>query len=102
MSAELDTQDAQMAEAIRNSSIGTTEVVEIVLAAGYRKPRLVATLDELAGLPVDSVILTHKGGVFTKHFDHFREQDNWEARGAGSVWPEDLPATVLYQPEVTP
>jgi hypothetical protein len=74
------------------------KTTDAVLAAGYRKSRTVATIDELAKLPTGSVILTHKGGVFEKHFDHFREQDNWEARGAGSVWPEDLPATVLYEP----
>ena len=73
---------------------------DAMLAAGWVKPRTISTVEELAELPKDSAIRTRLGSVFTKHHDAYRESDNWESRGAASIWPEDLPATVLHEGQV--
>lgn len=66
--------------------------------AGYSKPKQVTTVEETSKLPKGSVILSHLGGVWTKHYEHFHESHNWEAKGARSFHPNDLPATVLHIP----
>lgn len=76
------------------------EIADAILAAGYQKPRQVSTVAELEELAKGSVIISHLGGVWTKYYDHFRELDNWEAKGSSYLHPDDLPATVLYEPRL--
>lgn len=82
-----------------NSPSHAAHIAQAILAAGYSRPRHVRTVVELEAMAKGSVILSHLGGVWTKYYDHFRESDNWEAKGASYLHPDDLPATVLYEPE---
>jgi hypothetical protein len=81
-----------------------------ILAAGYRKPRTVTTAKELDALRVGSVVRT--SGV-EDHFDpriavktgFWMTESEWEVADADdfcldSGELDDLPATVLYEPEV--
>jgi len=89
----------------------TTKAVERILAAGYRKPRVITTAKELDALPVGSVIRT------SGHEDHYdprvavktgfwKTESEWEVADSDdfcldSDELDDLPATVLYEPEPT-
>jgi len=69
--------------------------------AGYRKPRMVTTVEELDALPFGSVVLDRSGLSL-----HKNEFTGWRAsNGAKDISPEMLaqeafPATVLHNPEV--
>lgn len=92
--------DAKMAEAIRTGSMGTTEIVNAILAAGYRKPRIVPDAhlcsDSDGSYPVD-----HKAGTIVQSADgsvwRFDEGD-WDNLEWGSASLRG-PATVLFVPE---
>lgn len=81
----------------------TLKAVDRVLAAGYRRPRQVTTVEELDALPFGSVILDRTGLSL-----HKNEFTGWRAsNGAKDISPEMLsneafPATVLYSPMVAP
>ncbi|MDQ5861777.1 MAG: hypothetical protein M3536_05895 [Actinomycetota bacterium] len=82
---------------------------DAILAAGYRKPRTITTAAELDALPVGSVIRT------SGHEDHFdprvavktgfwMSESEWEVADAedfclDSGELDDLPATVLWEPQ---
>lgn len=69
-----------------------------ILAAGYRKPRQVTTIEELDALPVGSVILMlDRGYVYERTGDESTfPEDDW-ASPLHYVMDEDfLPATVLH------
>ncbi|UYL88331.1 hypothetical protein SEA_EVEPICKLES_44 [Arthrobacter phage EvePickles] len=81
-----------------------------VLAAGYRKPRIITTTEELDSLPVGSVVLSdayrymvHGGADCGWPIAFQRWDDKLWHRGArsGDTHPDNfLPATVLHEPEV--
>jgi hypothetical protein len=76
----------------------TTKAVERILAAGYRKPRTVTTVEELDALPELSVI-RNPDWVWE------RSESEWFGAGSEQATPPRnifLPATVLYAPEPQP
>lgn len=69
---------------------------DALLAAGYRKPRIITTAEELGALPYGSVVLDADRATATKLDAYF-----WEVAGFAShfrVEAIDLPATVLHDP----
>ena len=112
MNAETNTQRDELAVFLVNHDIAVGNFVsrpkaydgraDAILAAGYRKPRTITTVEELDALPDGTIILSEVGGCW--------EAGEW--RGHGMNWwkepgrreiahSEDLalPATVLYTPE---
>jgi hypothetical protein len=92
--------DAELAETIRNSSLGTTEIMDAILAAGYRKPRAITTAEELDALAIRSVILDCDLDICRKNrygrWESFDEPDQtWSSTGLAGC----LPATVLHEPD---
>jgi hypothetical protein len=79
------------------------EVVAI-LAAGYRKPKVVTTAEELDALPVGSVVL-HNGRAFQHYQAYpapFDEYQKWKCGDGGFVRSTKdgssiLPATILHE-----
>lgn len=80
------------------------ETADHLIAAGYRKPRTITTLEELNSLPVGSVIRDPNGSVGEladgsrlgfPRFIHWTGVDFPDTPVAGL----NLPATVLYVPE---
>lgn len=71
-------------------------IADAILAAGYRKPRVITTTKEVDALPDMSIVMTTYGDAWTIYrnnplipAEHFH----------GLV--EHGPATVLHEPEVT-
>jgi hypothetical protein len=83
----------------------TTKAVERILAAGYRKPRTVTTVEELDALPVDSVVMESEHDTFiirTMRGVFHRFPDGWyvvAGHGAREDIYIQLPATVLTEPQ---
>ena len=79
--------------------------IDIVLAAGYRCPRTVTTVEELDALPVDSVVMETEEDTFvirTMRGVFHRFPDGWYVvAGYDARHNIALPATVLYEPEAT-
>jgi hypothetical protein len=87
----------------------TTKAVERILAAGYRKPRTITTAKELDALPVGTVVRTSgdedrldpriavKTGFWTSESEWEVADSNDFCLDSGEL--DDLPATVLYEPE---
>lgn len=78
------------------------DVESAVLAAGYRKPRTVTTVEELDALPVGSVVLSlaYHSDVNGMAIVFQRWHDGLWHRGArsGDTHPDNfLPATVLHE-----
>lgn len=68
-----------------------------LLAAGYRKPRTIASAEELDALPARSVIVESHGLACQKH-----HLGGWLEAGGRARFSADriqLPATVAYIPE---
>ena len=95
MSTEPNTQRDELARLI--SSRHTMGAVDAILAAGYRKPRTITTVEELDALPVGSVAHSAAGTIASRFDEHF-----------GVVFGDErpfewarlrLPATILYTPE---
>ena len=77
----------------------TSAAVDAILAAGYRKPRQVTTVEEMQALPMGSVIrLDDRGYVYARHYsDSVFPEDDWVSP-LHHVFDEDwLPATVLHE-----
>jgi hypothetical protein len=79
------------------------DIADVILAAGYRKPRTVTTVEELDALPDDSAVRDAQGFIYVKCHGFGDPGFPWwestgEQRGftAGHAY---LPATVLYTPE---
>ena len=72
---------------------------EKVLAAGYRKHRIIDTVEELDALPHDSTVLDADFNVISKD-DAYRGHLWWIEASQGVCLTEDivLPVTVLYDP----
>jgi hypothetical protein len=87
------------------SATGANIVAEWILAAGYRKPRTVTTVEELDALPVDSVVMESEHDTFiirTMRGVFHRFPDGWyvvAGHGAREDIYIQLPVTVLYTPE---
>lgn len=73
-----------------------------VLAAGYRKPRAVTTIQELDALAPCSVVLSDMGVVWEKDVDtEDPEFPWWCSPGDSHRYPArriSFPATVIYEP----
>ena len=98
------TENAQRDElALLVSNSGTTSKrslsrADAILAAGYRKPRTITTMEELDALAEGSVILTN-GGEDSAQKDGEGEWYLWGGdygQDSGDIF---LPATVLHEPE---
>ncbi|WP_341394046.1 hypothetical protein [Arthrobacter sp. G119Y2] len=79
------------------------EAAAALLAAGYRKPRTITTVEELDTLPVEAVVRSHVGVVWEKgEFPDEPEFPFWTTPGTNHEYPAShisLPATVLWEPE---
>jgi hypothetical protein len=79
-----------------------TKAVERILAAGYSKPRTIATIEELDALPAGSVILDPIGLSLHKNaFTGWCSSNGAKEIPADMLAREALPATVLYSPEAS-
>lgn len=75
-------------------------VADAILAAGYRKPRTITTVEELDALPVGSVVIHDEGWGFIVAERHVSDR-LWYVTGCREyIRPEALiPATVLFEPD---
>lgn len=79
------------------------QMADAILAAGYRRPRTITTVEELDALPNGSVVLSndyrHWGEQWQVTFQRW-DTGYWHRGGrSGSTDPDYfLPATVLYEP----
>ena len=81
------------------------EVAEAIVNAGFRKTRLVVTVEALDALPLESVILSEQGGVWERQLGTLGTP-LWVEPFQGHGFPHtsdeiSLPATVLHTPEET-
>jgi len=67
---------------------------EAILAAGYRKPRTVTTVEELDALAEHAVILSDEGGVFEHEHGWWRVTGSRDPMASSEL---ALPATVLHE-----
>lgn len=78
-----------------------SRLADVILAAGYRKPRTITEYEELDALPDGVLILTEQGG----YWESIKRMDGmnwWKEPGAYNVSLSadlTLPATVLHEPE---
>jgi hypothetical protein len=70
---------------------------DAILAAGYRKPRTVSTVEELDALPVGSVVLDPAGLSLHKNAFTGWCASNGAKNISREMLDEALPATVLYE-----
>ena len=102
MSTERDELKAIVADALSNPQHGefaldSTRVAARVLAAGYRRPRQVTTVEELDALPVLSVVLDKHGESYQKLVtDEGATSPLWMAGDIVLSSLIDLPATVIH------
>ncbi|ORJ99853.1 hypothetical protein [Prescottella equi] len=86
-------------ESIRKSG-SSAVAAEAVFAAGYSRPRVVETIEELESLPAGSVILDGDTVPYE------RVGSEWIGCDAGDVYRDGgllrLPATVVHLPEEKP
>lgn len=75
---------------------------DAILAAGYRKPRTITTIEELNALPDESIVRTRHGDILELDEDRTGEWRNGYRPGwdIGFIASEhDLPATLLWSPD---
>jgi hypothetical protein len=77
------------------------DVADAILAAGYRRPQQVTTVEELDALPVGSVVLseevTHHEGGWALAYQRWQDGDWHRGARSGSTHPDNfLPATALH------
>jgi len=80
----------------------TTKAVERILAAGYRRPRTITTVEELDALPHASVVLDASN--YCREAAKVADGNIWRSMGPATVRASrelPLPATVLHEPEAT-
>jgi len=83
-------------------SIVLDKTTDAILAAGYRKPRIITTAEELDALPTGSVILDPIGlSLHKNEFTGWVSSNGAKKITADMLEREALPATVLYEPEPT-
>ena len=77
------------------------KAADAILAAGYRRPRVVTTVAELDALPIESVVRCRRTATYEK----FPDEDGlsfWMMIGHQGMFASRviaLPATVLHEPE---
>lgn len=83
--------------------LSATDAADAVLAAGYRKPRTIATVEELDALPEGSVVMgidvDREQLVSAKQYAEWRQagtDDGWQAHGLIDNYGE---LVVLWEPE---
>lgn len=75
---------------------------DAILAAGYRKPRTITTVEELDALPAGSVILDSDGlSLHKNEFTGWCASNGAKEIDVEMLEGEALPATVLHEPEAT-
>ena len=101
MTTSENTQRDELTKLI--SSRHTMAAADAILAAGYRKPRTITTVEELDALPVEAVVRSDMGNVYIKDHDLDNPTDTWWVAGGGvSEYQSNrilLPATVLHAPD---
>lgn len=74
---------------------------DAILAAGYSKPRVITTVEELDALPGESVVRDQSGMVYELDYIVAEPLNKWwitpGSEGHGSNRSVDLPATVLHE-----
>lgn len=75
------------------------EIADRILAAGYRKPRTVTTVEELDALPFGSVILDRSGlSLHKNEFTGWRASNGAKDIDEAMLAQEAFPAIVLHEP----
>jgi hypothetical protein len=75
-------------------------LADAILAAGYKKPRAITTVEELEALPVGSVILDTDPDTCRKNeYGRWNSLDDPEESFSSRSLLGSLPATVLHEPE---
>ena len=83
----------------RSTQAGKTYAYAIadgLIVNGYRKPRVITTVGNMAGLSDGTVFRTASGGVFEVRDGHMVRTDSKTWWSPLADW---LPATVLWEPE---
>lgn len=79
------------------------KISDVILAAGYLKPRIVTTVDEMGALPVGSVVIDREGMSLQKT-EFNLSGTGWNAsNGTRDIEHDELerdcfPAVVIYEP----
>ena len=88
--------EAHLAEAIRNTSLGTTEIMDAIKSAGWVKPTVLTTAEQLDSLPAGSVILSNGGEDSAQ-----KDDDGYWYLWGGDIGLEsseiNLPADLLHE-----
>jgi hypothetical protein len=79
-------------------------LVHGILAAGFKKPRTVTTVEELDALPLGSVVRCGHGRVYERDYVETNPRDTtwWIETGSTKDYQSssiELPATVIYEGE---
>ena len=77
------------------------DLAEAILAAGYRKPRTITSVEELHGLPLGSVIIDSDPSVLQMLEKSAIGGAEWAQPNEERIYSSGhvtLPATVLYEP----
>ena len=98
-------QKQELARVIESAILGRTatdgahEAADKIFAAGYRKVRIIETVEELNELPLDSKVLDADFNVISKD-GAYRGYLWWIEASQGVCLTEDvvLPVIVLYDP----
>ena len=78
--------------------VSPDKAAEAILAAGYRKPRTVTTVEELDALPLGSVILDQVGlSLHRNAFTGWCSSNGAKEIPMDMLMQEALPATVLHE-----
>lgn len=101
MSVDRD-EIADLLEALDGANL--SDIADAFLDAGYRKPRTIASAEELDTLPNGAVILSEQGGVWERQEDDSTELLFWVEATQGQGDPQfseeiALPATVIHLPK---
>ena len=75
------------------------KLADVLLAAGYSKPRTITTVEELDALPFGSVVIDRSEWVLCK-----RDERRYAVAGSAGQYSAatiEFPAAVLFTPEAT-
>lgn len=78
------------------------ELTDAILAAGYRKPRTIATTEELDALPVGAVLLSSELNPW--QIDNDEDGERWYVANADTYFTSEIfmrqrgPFTVIWEP----
>ncbi|MCK8674113.1 hypothetical protein M1M07_23755 [Rhodococcus sp. HM1] len=84
-----------------DSIVAKNHIADAILAAGYRKPRMISTEVEALALPEGAVIRSLSGDVFEMHEPEYGKPYGYGIAEESGTFIDGwhLPATVLYTPE---